>query len=234
MASVRFTGTSTPSSFSVAIQLSSRVFGSSGRSSRRRLPADVLPVIAARRPITRRLVSRLRRGVGGEHRDAFHAQRPAVDRVVEVALHGDELPVADGGHHPASARAEVARGRELADLGELHRPGRRPRRRDIHQTGEGQATSAAETEPEEVSPADPRRVARCAVRGCPGDPVCGRIERLTHDATPVQGTPASGPGDERPTLPIRGGHLATTRPCDLGLTPAGQAFRSHTSALQEA
>ena len=75
-------------------------------------------MVAARRPIARRRQP-LRRGVRREHGDALDAQRAAVHDVVVVAFHRDQLAVANRGDHAAAARAEVARGGELVDLGEL-------------------------------------------------------------------------------------------------------------------
>ena len=51
-------------------------------------------MVAARRTVARR-GEPLRGGVRREHRDAFDAERPAVHDVVVVALHRQELAVAD-------------------------------------------------------------------------------------------------------------------------------------------
>ena len=56
-------------------------------------------MVAARRAIARR-GEPLRGGVCREHGNAFDAQRPAIHDVVVVALHRQELAVADGGDQP--------------------------------------------------------------------------------------------------------------------------------------
>jgi hypothetical protein len=82
------------------------------------IPRDLLPPVAARRPVTRRSKP-VRRAVRREHRDALNTQRATVHDVVIVALHGDELAFAYRGNHAAPAGAEVAGGRELAYVREL-------------------------------------------------------------------------------------------------------------------
>jgi len=81
-------------------------------------PRDLLPVISAGRPVLRPLQS-IRRGVSGEHRYAFDAERSAIDNVVKVTFHGDELAFAHGSDHAASTRTKVTRGCVFVDIGEL-------------------------------------------------------------------------------------------------------------------
>src|ERR1700740_785374 len=81
-------------------------------------PRDVLPVVAARCPITR-LCKPVRRSVSREHGYALHAQGAAIHNVVEVSLHGNQLAFAYRRNHAAAARTKVAGGSELVDVGKL-------------------------------------------------------------------------------------------------------------------
>src|SRR3954466_7300572 len=54
-----------------------------------------------------------------KHGYAFNAQRSAVHNVVEVTFERNQFALAHGCHHAAPARAEVAGGRELADIRKL-------------------------------------------------------------------------------------------------------------------
>ena len=127
------------------------------------VPGDVLPVVAARRPVLGGLEP-LRRGVRREHGDAFDAQRSAVHDVVVVALHRDQLALADGRDHSAPARAEVAGGGELVDVRELQILRGGPHRGNVDQAVESESGAATESQPQQVSPVDRSRSAWTAFR----------------------------------------------------------------------
>jgi hypothetical protein len=64
------------------------------------------------------------------------------------------LPSRPDGDHSAAARAEVAGGRELADVRELELLRRRPDLRYVDETVERESGGAAQTEAKQVSPVD--------------------------------------------------------------------------------
>ncbi len=117
------------------------------------VPGDVLPVVAARRPVTRRCKP-VRRGVGREHGNALHAQGSAIDNVVEVALHGNQLPITDRGDHATATRTKVAGGSELADVGELQLLGVRSHSRHINKVTQRKPGTTACRRSEPLSPSD--------------------------------------------------------------------------------
>ena len=166
-------------------------------------------MVAARRPVAGR-GEPLRGGVRREHGDAFDAQRPAVHDVVVVALHRQELAVADGGDHAAPARAEVARGGELADVRELQVLRRGPHRGNVEEPAERESCSTAEGQPEQVSAVDCRR--RCA--------------------TPIHGLPRRDSGSEHPrfihgvaSVRLRNGDPARARTVRSGNSCERARFR---------
>ena len=170
------------------------------------LPGDVLPVVAARRPVLGRREP-VRRGVRREHGDAFDAQRSAIDDVVVVALHRQQLAVADGGDHAAPAGTEIARGGELADLRELQVLGRGPHRGNVKERADRESSATADGQPKQVSAGDGRRRS---------------IQRLIHGflALAVWSPQSVAPTREKITgysrifshrSPIRNGREATAR-----------------------
>ena len=98
-------------------------------------------MVAAGCTIARRLET-VRRGVSRKHGYALHAQGSTIHYVVEVSLHGYQLPFAYGGDHATAAGAKIAGGSELANFGEL-------------QLLRLACTAATSTRPPSASPAQP-------------------------------------------------------------------------------
>jgi hypothetical protein len=74
--------------------------------------------------------------------------------VVEVALHGNQFPVTDRGDHATAARAEVAGGSELADVGELQLLGVRSHSRHIDKATQRNPGTTTRRRPEPLSPSN--------------------------------------------------------------------------------
>src|SRR5690349_20634672 len=89
--------------------------------------------------------------MGGKHRHAFHAQRALIDYVVEVPFQLDEFAIAYRSDHAASARAEIARSRELRHICQLERLRRGFDGAQIDDAPERQPRAAADREPQEVA-----------------------------------------------------------------------------------
>ena len=97
----------------------------------RAFPRDLLPAVAAWRPIARGCKP-VRGGVRRKHGYALNAQRTAIHDMVVITLHRNQLAVTHRRDHAASAGTEIARRRELIDFGKLKVFGARANGRQVN------------------------------------------------------------------------------------------------------
>jgi hypothetical protein len=108
--------------------------------------------------------------------------------VIVVAFHRQELAVADGGDHAATARAEVARGGEFADFGELQVLGCGAHLGNVEEAAEREPRSAAEGQLEQVAAADGRFRPAALIEGTLGELRARSLQRFIHELSPARWT----------------------------------------------